>query len=126
MRLGVSKELKPKMVATFSDRAGSHEGHPFLIEAAVSIGKLIVNAISGQNKNIDGDNNTYTILHYTTLHYTNTIGGDSLGEGINIYRFANRIPLLFEGGGDVCTKCSSNLNWRNYHIDKNKDQIGMN
>jgi len=38
MRLGVLKELKPRLVATFSDKAGSHEGHPFLVEAAVSLG----------------------------------------------------------------------------------------
>lgn len=25
-------------------------------------------------------------------------------EGVNVYRFANRIPLLFEGGSDVVTK----------------------
>ncbi len=89
MRLGVFKELKPKMVATFTDKAGSHEGHPFLVEAAVSV------------------------------------GGSELREGINVYRFANRIPLLFEGGGDVSTKCANELNWKNYHIDKNNDNIGV-
>lgn len=25
-------------------------------------------------------------------------------EGVNVYRFANRIPLLFEGGSDVVTR----------------------
>jgi len=68
MRLGVLKELKPKMVATFSDKAGAHEGHPFLVEAAVSL------------------------------------GGSQVREGINVYRFANRIPLLFEAGADVVTQ----------------------
>lgn len=38
MRLGVLKELKPRLVATFSDKSGAHEGHPFLVEAAVSLG----------------------------------------------------------------------------------------
>lgn len=28
-------------------------------------------------------------------------------EGVNVYRFANRIPLLFEGGSDVVTKVAS-------------------
>lgn len=27
------------------------------------------------------------------------IGGKNAKEGITVYRFANRIPLLFEGGG---------------------------
>lgn len=25
-------------------------------------------------------------------------------EGVNVYRFANRIPLLFEAGSDVVTR----------------------
>ena len=38
MRLGVLKELRPRLVATFTDKPSAHEGHPFLVEAAVSIG----------------------------------------------------------------------------------------
>jgi DNA topoisomerase VI subunit B len=38
MRLGVLKELRPKLVATYTEKPGSCEGHPFLVEAAVSIG----------------------------------------------------------------------------------------
>lgn len=75
MRLGVLKELKPKMVATFSDKAGAHEGHPFLVEAAISL------------------------------------GGSQVREGINVYRFANRIPLLFEAGADVVTQVSMLFCW---------------
>ena len=45
-------------------------GHPFLVEAAVSV------------------------------------GGCQVREGINVYRFANRIPLLFETGRImVCWYC---------------------
>ena len=46
MRLGVLKELKPRLVATFSDKAGSHEGHPFLVEAAVSLGGTQVRSVA--------------------------------------------------------------------------------
>lgn len=38
LRLGVLKELKPRLVATFTDKPGVHEGHAFLVEAAVSLG----------------------------------------------------------------------------------------
>jgi hypothetical protein len=90
MRLGVLKELKPRMVATFSDKPGSHEGHPFLVEAAVSV------------------------------------GGTQLREGINVYRFANRIPLLFEAGADVVTQVATKrINWASYHMDSKKDAIGV-
>ena len=50
-----------------------YEGHPFIIEAAVSL------------------------------------GGKSVGVGLNIYRFANRIPLLFEAGADVVTRQASKI-----------------
>lgn len=90
MRLGVLKELKPKMVATFSDKPGAHEGHPFLVEAAISL------------------------------------GGTQVREGINVYRFANRIPLLFEAGADVVTQVATKrINWSSYHIDPKKDNIGV-
>ena len=90
IRLGVLKEMKPRLVATYTDKAGSQEGHPFIVEAAVSI------------------------------------GGPHLREGINVYRFANRIPLLFETGADVVTQVSSKrVNWNSYHIDQKKDNVGV-
>ena len=33
-----------------------------------------------------------------------SLGGHDAKPGITVYRFANRIPLLFEGGGDVATQ----------------------
>lgn len=47
-------------VATVSESPAAFEGHPFIVEAGVSI------------------------------------GGQAVKDGINVYRFANRIPLLFE------------------------------
>ncbi len=47
-------------MATVSESAAAFEGHPFIVEAGVSI------------------------------------GGQAVKDGINVYRFANRIPLLFE------------------------------
>ena len=36
-----------------------------------------------------------------------SIGGKDVKEGLNVFRFANRIPLLFEAGGDVVTRTAS-------------------
>ena len=68
LRLGIMKELRPELVATFQDASCSHEGHPLIIEAGVCL------------------------------------GGRDAKAGISVYRFANRIPLLFEGGADVATQ----------------------
>jgi DNA topoisomerase VI subunit B len=90
MRLGVLKELKPRLVSTYTDKPGSHEGHAFLVEAAISL------------------------------------GGESVKEGINIFRFANRIPMLFETGADVVTQVATKrIKWSTYLIDPKKDSVGV-
>lgn len=90
LRLGVLKELQPRLLATSSDKPGSFDGHPFIVEAAVSL------------------------------------GGTKVREGINIFRFANRIPLLFETGADVVTQVATKkINWSSYLIDSKKDSIGV-
>ncbi|KAK4765483.1 hypothetical protein SAY86_026573 [Trapa natans] len=68
LRLGIIKELHPDLVATHSGSAQVFEGHPFIVEAGVSM------------------------------------GGKDVKLGLNIFRFANRIPLLFEQGADVVTR----------------------
>ena len=54
-----------------------------------------------------------------------SLGGREVKPGFNVFRFANRIPLLFEGGNDVVTRCVQRLNWNSYKIDKNNDKIGV-
>jgi DNA topoisomerase VI B subunit len=90
LRLGVMKELRPELVATHAVPAGVHEGHAFVVEAAVSV------------------------------------GGRDIRPGINIYRFANRIPLLFEGGSDVITRTAlKRVNWASYKINQSTDKVGV-
>ena len=80
------------MIATARDKPQAYEGHPFIVEAAVSLGA----------KN------------------------DSFKEGITVVRFANRIPLLFEGGADVATRVAqTKIRWSNYKIDHKRDKIGV-
>ena len=90
LRLGVMKELRPELVATHAGSIGIHEGHAFIVEAAVSV------------------------------------GGRGVKPGINVYRFANRIPLLFEGGSDVVTRTAlKRINWGSYKINQTTDRVGV-
>ena len=90
LRLGIMKELRPELVATWQDAATVHEGHPLIIEAGVCL------------------------------------GGRDAKPGITVYRFANRIPLLFEGGADVATQVSKKrINWNAYKIRQNQDKVGV-
>nr|GMD20648.1 DNA topoisomerase 6 subunit B isoform X1 [Ipomoea batatas] len=63
------------------------EGHPFIVEAGVSL------------------------------------GGKDVKQGLNIFRFANRIPLLFEQGADVVTRTA--MKRINYKINQAQDKIGI-
>jgi DNA topoisomerase-6 subunit B len=42
--------------------------------------------------------------------------GGEISPGMNIYRFSNRIPLLYDEGSDVTSKVVRELDWRRYHI----------
>ncbi|CAM6127753.1 unnamed protein product [Calypogeia fissa] len=90
LRLGIMKELHPDMVATYQGSTQVFEGHPFLVEAGVSL------------------------------------GGKDVKPGVNVFRFANRIPLLFEAGGDVATRTAmKRINWNSYKINQVQDKIGV-
>lgn len=90
LRLGITKELRPNMVATHAELADVFEGHPFIVEAGVAL------------------------------------GGAGMKPGINVYRFANRIPLLFEAGNDVVTRTArEGIRWSSYKISPATDRIGV-
>ena len=89
MRLGVIKELRPELVATYCGPPAACEGHPFMVEAAVSL------------------------------------GGRDVKQGLNVFRFANRIPLLFEPGSDVVVKQAQDIDWGRYKIDKTSAKLGI-
>lgn len=90
LRLGITKELRPTLVATHAEPADVFEGHPFVVEAGVAL------------------------------------GGSGMKPGINIYRFANRIPLLFEAGNDVVSKTArEDIRWANYKMSTTADRIGV-
>jgi DNA topoisomerase-6 subunit B len=102
LNLGIRKVLAPDLVATARDKAGAYEGHSFLVEAAVSL----------------GGGGSSTGKHATLMMKKE--------EGITVCRFANRIPLLFEGGADVVTRVAlSKIKWSQYKMDPKRDKIGV-
>ncbi|PNW88219.1 hypothetical protein CHLRE_01g019750v5 [Chlamydomonas reinhardtii] len=55
-----------------------------------------------------------------------SVGGKNVKPGINVHRYANRIPLLFEGGSDVITKTAlRRINWSAYKINQATDKVGV-
>ncbi|KAL4569865.1 hypothetical protein LXL04_025509 [Taraxacum kok-saghyz] len=89
--LGINQVLQPEVVRTYtSKRAQVYQGHPFIVEAGVSV------------------------------------GGNELKQGLNIFRFANRVPLLFEQDADVVTTTAmERIQWKRYKINKDHDKVGV-
>ncbi|KAK6164231.1 hypothetical protein DH2020_001095 [Rehmannia glutinosa] len=125
LRLGIIKELHPDMVATYSGSAQVFEGHPFIVEAGLSLGGRDVKqfSINAQPKY------EFRILCTADRHAAVEISARFFAfllYGLNIFRFANRIPLLFEQGADVVTRTAiKRINWNNYKINQSQDRIGV-
>lgn len=100
LRLGIFKELQPDMVSTFSSAVHVHEGHPFMVEVGVALGGKDSKVVS--------------------------LGLSFNMKGITVYRFANRIPLLYEGSNDVVTKVANlKIKWSSYKMRPKQDKIGV-
>lgn len=52
-------------------------------------------------------------------------GGQVDEEGIEVFRFANRTPLLFDRGGCAITEAVKSIDWKRYGIDPNKDKVAL-
>ena len=44
-------------------------------------------------------------------------GGDISSKGSKVYRFANRIPLLYDEGSDVVLKVVNEIDWKRYKVN---------
>ncbi len=45
------------------------------------------------------------------------------GQSASLYRFANRVPLLFQPGACAVTQAVSNLNWRSYGLTQSRGSL---
>jgi len=76
------------------NRAEVYEGHPFVVEAAVAIGGPKAQPVCGDQAAVNSILRLSTTMPVLCLVWS---------QGIKVFRFANRIPLLFEAGSDVGT-----------------------
>ena len=101
LKRGLAKELDPFLVEAVARPVNAYSGHAFIIEAALAYG----------GKQLEEERDDVT--------------GKS---SVRIYRFANRIPLLFGAGNDVITKVindPSMVSWKDYKINLNSSPIAI-
>ncbi|MDR1477594.1 MAG: DNA topoisomerase VI subunit B [Planctomycetaceae bacterium] len=59
----------------------------------------------------------------TRLHESLQSLNLSEGQTMNVYRYANRVPLQFQAGACLITQTVQNLNWRSYGLNQTRGQL---
>lgn len=101
LQRGLMKELEPQLVEATTRHVSAYSGHAFVVEAAIAYGgkQLVEERDEGTGR-----------------------------SNLRVYRFANRIPLLFGAGNDVITKVIMNdsmVRWKDYKINLNNAPIAI-
>jgi len=99
LRKGLEKELQPKFVEAVTRPPKAYSGHPFAIEATMGYGGGVNEA--AQTK------------------------GATVHDNKIIYRYANRIPLIFGAGNDVITQVVSSIRWNDYGLTRQSDPLAI-
>ncbi|MDH5401552.1 MAG: DNA topoisomerase VI subunit B, partial [Candidatus Heimdallarchaeota archaeon] len=99
LRKGLEKELAPDFVEALTRPPRAYEGHPFVIEAAIGYGGG-VNAAAASK-------------------------GVTIIDNRVIYRFANRIPLVFGAGSDLITNIANSINWSEYGLTRATEPLAI-
>ncbi|MCK5409902.1 MAG: hypothetical protein KAJ30_06515, partial [Candidatus Heimdallarchaeota archaeon] len=99
LRKGLEKELQPKFVEAVTRPPKAYSGHPFAIEATMGYGGGVNEASQAKG---------------ATVH-----------DNKIIYRYANRIPLIFGAGNDVITQVVSSIRWNDYGLTRQSDPLAI-
>ncbi|OLS22384.1 MAG: Type 2 DNA topoisomerase 6 subunit B, partial [Candidatus Heimdallarchaeota archaeon LC_2] len=99
LRKGLEKELNPDFIEAITREPRAYEGHPFIIEAAIGYGGGVSAATSSK--------------------------GVTVVDNRVIYRFANRIPLIFGAGSDLITSVVNQIPWKEYGLTKATDPLAI-
>ncbi|MDR1958843.1 MAG: DNA topoisomerase VI subunit B [Planctomycetaceae bacterium] len=59
----------------------------------------------------------------TSLHETLQTVSISEGQTMNVYRYANRVPLQFQAGACLITQTVTGMNWKSYGLAQSRGQL---
>ncbi len=121
LRKGLQKNLDlddADFVEAITRAPKAYEGHPFIIEATIGYGSKIRSAASSSKDNEDDKDSK-------SKKSTSSSKASTVIDNKIIYRYANRIPLIFGAGNDLITKQIKNINWSEYGLTKNSDPLAI-
>lgn len=91
-------------------------GEEFLMRSLISeYSPEFVYAVTRKPKVYSG----HPFLVETAIAY----GGEIKTDKVILLRFANKIPLLYQQGGCALTRAVEGINWKNYGLEQNKDEL---
>ena len=90
---GLQKEIVADFYTAVTRSPTVYRGNPFQVEVGLAYAK------PGENDDLAGD------------------------DPIRVMRFANRVPLLYMGGGCAITKSVSGVNWKSYGLSQPKGSL---
>jgi len=99
LRKGIEKELDPLFVEALTRAPRAYEGHPFIIELALGYGGGV--SAAAASKAVSSIDNKI------------------------VYRFANRIPLIFGAGNDVITNVVNQIKWNEYGLTRQSEPLAI-
>ena len=92
---GLQKEILADFYTAVTREPTVYRGNPFQVEVGLAYAK------PGDNEDLAGD------------------------DPIRVMRFANRVPLLYMGGGCAITKAVGGVNWKSYGLSQPKGSLPL-
>lgn len=92
---GLKKEIQADFYTAVTRGPTVYRGNPFQVEVGLAYAK------PGENEDLGGD------------------------EPIRVMRFANRVPLLYMGGGCAITKAVGGVNWKAYGLSQPRGSLPL-
>ncbi|MFC1498472.1 DNA topoisomerase VI subunit B [Verrucomicrobiota bacterium] len=90
---GLKKEIQADFYTAVTRAPTVYRGNPFQIEVGIAYAR------PGENEDLGAE------------------------SPIRVMRFANRVPLLYMGGGCAMTKAIANVNWRSYGLSQSRGSL---
>ncbi|MHA1910562.1 MAG: DNA topoisomerase VI subunit B, partial [Candidatus Kariarchaeaceae archaeon] len=97
LRKGLEKELNPTFVEAITRAPRAYSGHPFIIEAALGYGGKVSSEAAQK----------------------------AVSDNKIIYRYANRIPLIFSSSNDVIYQAVQEIKWSDYGLTRQSDPLAI-
>jgi DNA topoisomerase-6 subunit B len=105
---GLQKELEADFYTTATRPAAVYRGNPFQIEVGLAFGKP-----GGVGLEVT-DEGRIRKKDKAKAATEDLVG--SMDEPVRVMRFANRVPLLYQGSACAITKAVQQTNWRGYGL----------